>query len=117
MAQYYVANVEDIPHGKSQLVTVDGKEVALFNDNGVFYAILNVCPHARGPLVAGRIEGFADAPTANTLDYDHNRRVLRCPWHHWEFDLESGKAVCNIRHRIVKFPVMIEDGKIIIDKA
>lgn len=117
MAKYKVAAIGEIPAGKSKVVEIEGKEVAVFHDQGTYYAVLNVCPHARAPLAAGRIEGLADAPTPDTLDYRHDQRVLRCPWHHWEFELESGKAVCNVRHRIVKFPVEVEDGNVYVVKG
>ena len=40
-----VAQVNDIPSGKGQVVEANGKQIALFNVDGNFYAIDNTCGH------------------------------------------------------------------------
>jgi nitrite reductase/ring-hydroxylating ferredoxin subunit len=52
-----VASIGEIPMGAGRLVKVGGEEVALFNLNGEYYAISDLCPH-RGASLA---EGFLDA--------------------------------------------------------
>ena len=58
------------------LVTVDGTEVALFNVDGVLYAINNRCPHRNGPLIRGYVDG----------------RSIKCPMHGWRYDLATGRS-------------------------
>lgn len=116
MTTHYVAEEEDIPVGGSRLVTIEGKEIGIFRERDGFYAVLNVCPHMRAPVCLGRVEGTMEAPTPATLDYNHERRVLRCPWHHWEFELDTGKAVCrSVRQRLKTYPVRLEDRKIFVE--
>jgi nitrite reductase/ring-hydroxylating ferredoxin subunit len=64
-----VANLDDVPVGTSLGVTVEGREVALFNAGGTIYALENYCPHQGAPLVGGWIEGT----------------TITCPWHAWCF--------------------------------
>jgi nitrite reductase (NADH) small subunit/3-phenylpropionate/trans-cinnamate dioxygenase ferredoxin subunit len=40
----------DIAPGTGQQLTVGGKDVAVFNVDGTFYAVDNTCPHRGGPL-------------------------------------------------------------------
>jgi len=72
-----VAKVSEIESGTGKMVEVEGKEIAIFNDEGEFYAIDNECPHIGAPLCEGELE---------------DGKVV-CPWHGSEFDLKSGEAL------------------------
>lgn len=71
-----VAATSDIPVGKAKIVEVGGRELALFNVAGTFFAIHNICPHQGGPLGDGTLKGF----------------VVSCPWHDQAFDVRTGMA-------------------------
>jgi nitrite reductase (NADH) small subunit len=79
MALEPAAKVSEIPIGSIKEVQVGGKPVALANVGGTFYAIDNTCLHRGGPLGQGQLEG----------------PVVTCPWHGWQFDVTTGKAVMN----------------------
>ena len=64
----------DIAPGSARQVTVDGRWVALFNVDGVYHAVDNLCLHRGGPLCEGSVKG----------------NVVTCPWHGWQFDVTSG---------------------------
>ncbi len=68
------AAVADIPVGQGKTVEVGGKEIAVFNCAGTFYAISNTCKHQGGPLGEGELEGT----------------VVTCPWHGWTYDVTTG---------------------------
>jgi nitrite reductase/ring-hydroxylating ferredoxin subunit len=49
MANYIaVAGVEQLPPGRGTVVTIEGKDVALFNVNGTVYAIEGTSLHQGG---------------------------------------------------------------------
>src|SRR5262252_9082242 len=79
MALERAARVSEIPVGAIKEVQVGGKPVALANVAGTFYAIDNTCLHRGGPLGQGELEGA----------------VVTCPWHGWQFNVTTGKAVMN----------------------
>jgi nitrite reductase/ring-hydroxylating ferredoxin subunit len=83
-----------IADGEGRTVEVAGRWIAIFNVGGAFYALDNACPHAAGPLGAGRLEGF----------------VVVCPIHHWAFDLRTGCSTSNPDRRVAAFDVYVEDG-------
>jgi 3-phenylpropionate/trans-cinnamate dioxygenase ferredoxin subunit len=57
-----------------------------------FYGIRNRCPHQGGPLCRGHLldDAVADAPGRPRISEDPLR--IACPWHGWEYDLESGQS-------------------------
>ena len=73
-----VAAVEEIPPGGRLLVELDGVRIAVFNLDGDYYAIEDVCTHDGGPLVEGEIlEGCQ----------------VECPRHGARFDIRTGAAL------------------------
>ena len=45
-----VANTNEIEPVQARLVDVKGKQIALFNVDGGFFALDNACTHEEGPL-------------------------------------------------------------------
>lgn len=72
-----VARVGEIPSGAARQVTADGRWVGLFNIDGEYHAIDNLCLHRGGPLCEGAIRGA----------------VVTCPWHGWQFDVTTGTMI------------------------
>lgn len=102
-----ILEISEIPPGERKIVTVRGKEIGIFNIEGTFHAFLNLCPHMGAPLCKGRLEKEMCAQKPGTFIPD-TRTVLRCPWHRWEFDIESGKSIFNDSVRVKKFPIKIK---------
>ena len=51
-----VAQVGDLAPGSGTTVDVEGQRIALFNVQGTFYAIDDMCPHSGGPLGEGDLD-------------------------------------------------------------
>ena len=73
-----VATVDEVPVNGSKIVEIDFVRIALFNLNGEFYAIEDVCTHDGGPLVEGEIV---------------NGHEVKCPRHGARFDIRTGEAL------------------------
>ena len=68
---------DDVPEGQMKLVEVDEQLVILFQVDGKFYCIDDICTHDGGTLSDGDIEGCE----------------IECPRHGAKFDIRSGKAL------------------------
>jgi nitrite reductase (NADH) small subunit/3-phenylpropionate/trans-cinnamate dioxygenase ferredoxin subunit len=89
-----VGRVEDVPSGRGATVELlNGRELALYNVEGRFYAVENFCPHKGAPLADGRLCGA----------------TVECDWHGWRFDLSTGQCLTN-RGAVETYEVVIEDG-------
>jgi 3-phenylpropionate/trans-cinnamate dioxygenase ferredoxin subunit len=73
-----VATRAELPPGSKKLAEVDGRPIAVFNVDGSFYAIDDVCTHDGGPLAEGELSGCE----------------IMCPRHGARFDVRTGKALC-----------------------
>jgi nitrite reductase (NADH) small subunit len=114
--QFVLGRVEDFPPGAHPILTVGGREIGVYNVDGEYYAVQNICPHALAPICRGPIGGTL-LPTAPGEDFQPGMegRVLRCVWHGWEFDVVTGEALFGIDKRKLKtFPVAVEDGQLVV---
>ena len=108
-----VGSVADIERDGRLVVRVNGREVGVVTDGkGVLRGIRNRCPHHGGPLCLGRVgERVGGDPGVYELT---GRWTLRCPWHGWEFDLETGLCLDEPTLRTAVYPVRVEDGRILL---
>jgi NAD(P)H-dependent nitrite reductase small subunit len=93
-----VMSEEDLPIGKSAIISAGKDEIALFNYKGKYYAVANKCPHRGAPLGEGRIE----------------EGIVICPNHEWRFKLESGANMQNPELFIPTYPVKVKNENIYI---
>ena len=101
MAFEKAANLSQIPAGSIKEVQVAGQAIALANVGGVVYAISNTCLHRGGPLGEGQMD----------------RGVVTCPWHGWQFDVTTGKAVQNPSAAVACFATEVRGDEIYVDTA
>jgi nitrite reductase/ring-hydroxylating ferredoxin subunit len=114
-SRFIVGTVDDIPPGSRKVITVNGREIGVFNVNGEYFAVLNRCPHQGGPLCSGRQTGFLTAPTPGDYQLTRPGEVIRCPWHGWEFDLRSGQSWCEpSKVRVRRYDVSVESGETLV---
>jgi nitrite reductase (NADH) small subunit len=91
-----------------------GTEIALFNLDGVLFAVANACPHHGGPLCHGRVSGTRLPGAPYEHRFGREDRILTCPWHGWEFDLGTGAALFDPTVRVRRFEVAVEGEEIVL---
>lgn len=72
-----VARAGDILPGTARQVTVDDRWVGLFNVDGQFRALDNLCLHRGGPLCEGHVKNG----------------IVTCPWHGWQYEVATGVLI------------------------
>jgi nitrite reductase/ring-hydroxylating ferredoxin subunit len=106
-----VGKVEDFPDGRWTMVSVGDREVGIFNAGERFYAVRNKCPHEGAPLCVGAPAGTMLPSAPGRYEYGLEGRVLTCPWHGWQFDLENGEMVFGTgTRRLTTYRVEARDG-------
>ncbi len=115
MHRRVVGKAKDLSPGEVKIVPL-GKKASLgvFNVAGRFYALKNLCPHQGGPLCQGRLRPLIVSDGPYQVSYQRESEILRCPWHNWEFDIQTGEALCNPGVRVRTYPVVIEAGNIVV---
>ena len=111
-----VGRVEDLPPGGSTIVARGKFGIGVYNVAGTFYALTNYCLHRGAPLCRGQVTGMV---VAGDQPYESRMvrvgEFLRCPWHGWEFEIATGRAVAYPEKAIRTYPVRVEDGNVILE--
>jgi 3-phenylpropionate/trans-cinnamate dioxygenase ferredoxin subunit len=114
---HVVCSVEDLPPGTRRIVDVEGTSIGNFNVGGKLYAIRNTCPHKGAPLCKGTIGGTMLPSEPHTYVYGMKDRLLRCPWHGWEIDLETGRpALTGAAVQVRTYVIAARDGQVVIER-
>ena len=93
-------NTSEISENSVKVVNVDDKDIAIFNVEGDFYAIDDLCSHAEASLAEGEV-------------FDCK---VECPLHGAEFDLKTGEAVTLPATKSVNtYKTEIIDGYIYVE--
>ena len=86
-----VARVEDFPPGERRIVKAGARSIGVFRIDDRFFALRNRCPHQGGPLCHGRLSPWAVADLPGQVEMQ-GPPLVACPWHGWEYDLETGQS-------------------------
>ena len=93
-----VAKTSDLAPGQKILVEYEDEDVGLFNIDGEYYAISDVCTHDDGPLVEGALDG----------------EYVICPRHGARFNIKTGEQTMPAIAPVPRYRVKIEGDDILI---
>ena len=92
-----IAVTTDFPPGTRQTVNAGGTQIAVFNVDGNYYAIEDLCSHEAETLSEGTLNGLE----------------ITCPAHQARFSLVDGAALSAPAYEpIATFPVRVVDGMV-----
>ena len=92
-----VARTDELAPGEWRVVDVDGTSIVVFNLEGEYHAIEDVCTHDGGQLTGGTVQGDQ----------------IECPRHGARFSIRTGEALAAPAYEpTAKFPVRVENGLI-----
>ena len=98
MSYFKVALTTDIPAEGGHQVRLGQDQIAIFRRGDDYYAINDLCPHRGAPLSEG------------VVDQDK----VFCPWHCFDFHLQSGESTIAPHLCVTTYPVQVENGEIAV---
>ena len=97
-----VAPQDEFAPGDWRPVDLDGTPVAVFNLDGAYFAIEDLCTHDGGILTGGAREG----------------EEIVCPRHGARFSIKTGKVLAPPAYEdVTTFPVRVEAGMVQVRDA
>jgi nitrite reductase (NADH) small subunit len=110
-----VGAVEEFADRGIRVVDAGGREVGIVRWGDEVFALANLCTHQRGPLCRGALSARLAASAPGTMELDEETPVLACPWHGWEFDVRTGRALWDERYAVRTYRAAVEDGRVLVD--
>lgn len=109
-----VGSLDEFPEESIRVVAVGSREIGIVRWHGDdVYALHNRCPHMAGPLCLGalgpRLDGLPGTVERSDVP------IVACPWHHWEFDVRTGRSLWGEPARVKTYSVSVEGGRVLVE--
>jgi nitrite reductase (NADH) small subunit len=119
LTELFAGSVEEFADDVRIVVNHRSYEIGVFRHAGAFYAFSNRCLHQGGPvcegLVIGKVETLLDEAKRDLgRRFSTTRMHLVCPWHAWEYDIDSGECAGDSTLRLQKFEVKVQDDRVFV---
>ena len=118
MNEIMVGELSEFAEGGYRVLRVDTFEFGIFREGDHLVAYENHCPHDGGPVCQGKViprveEELAPDQTSRGLRFSKKRNIV-CPWHGWEFDIESGRHCGDPKYRLRPVDVKVRDNRVYV---
>jgi nitrite reductase/ring-hydroxylating ferredoxin subunit len=119
MNEVMVGELREYPEGGHRVLRVDDFELGIFRQGERLVAYENRCPHDGGPVCQGKViprveEEIAPDQTSRGLRFSSSKRNIVCPWHGWEFDLDTGRHCGDPKYRLRPIDVRVRDERVYV---
>jgi nitrite reductase (NADH) small subunit len=116
MAEVDIGRLADFGDGDHRIVEVGDVEIGVFRLGKKLVAYKNECPHYGGPVCQGKIfhqteELLGADKTSRGLRFSATRNIV-CPWHGYEFNLETGCHPGDPRVKLQPIGVAVRDARV-----
>lgn len=111
--RHEICPASEFSPGERRIIEVEGlpHSIGVFNVDGTFHALANVCPHQLAPLCEGEITGETVSDKVDDYRRIREGEVIQCPWHGWKFNIEDGTSVFNPHElRTRTYEVAVEES-------
>ena len=115
-AEVAVGPAAGFPVGRFVVMDVAGQQIGVVQlRSGELRAVRNWGPHKGAPICRGIIGGTWPPSAPGALEYGREGEVLVCPWHGYEYDLDTGRELYQpVPTRLRMFPVTVRDGQVYV---
>jgi nitrite reductase/ring-hydroxylating ferredoxin subunit len=115
MALHDAGALEEFADEQLRVVQLGGHEVGIVRRGGHVCAIRNACPHQSGPLCAGSLRADLTGNGAGHVTVRAGSLVVACPWHGWEFDVDTGRSTWDPSFRAKTYAASVCDGHVLVE--
>jgi nitrite reductase/ring-hydroxylating ferredoxin subunit len=119
MAEHLAGVSHEFQEGGRKIVRIGETEIGIFRRTGLLYAYENRCLHQGGPVCEGLLMGKVEAVLDGGRRYlgeqfsDEEIHIV-CPWHGWEYDLETGACAADRRLSLKRYRVVERGGEVYV---
>ena len=93
------AKKDSIKSGSGRSFDVDGKKIAIFNQDG-FHALDDLCVHQDGSLSSGKLEDD----------------IVECPLHFWHYNIKTGQLLDYLKDvKLQTYEIQVKADGIYVD--
>jgi nitrite reductase/ring-hydroxylating ferredoxin subunit len=117
--RHLAARSDSIPEKGRLVIDVGETTIGIFRVGGTLFAYENNCPHMGGPVCQGLIipavrELISDKQISTGYAFDESEMRIVCPWHGYEFKIETGSHPARDSIRLKAVAVEEAGGEVYV---
>jgi nitrite reductase/ring-hydroxylating ferredoxin subunit len=118
MSEVEIGGLSEIADGDYRIFAVGALEIGIFRRGETLVAYENRCPHFGGPVCQGKMipqteEMIMPDKTSRGVRFSPRMNII-CPWHGYEFDIETGRHPGDRNVRLRPVPVSVRDSRVYV---
>jgi nitrite reductase/ring-hydroxylating ferredoxin subunit len=108
--------LSDLAPGELKAVEVGRLKIVVARmPDGTVRALRDRCSHMGAKLSHGRLVRHTDGDEVGEVHL-MDTYVLQCPWHGFQFDVDTGRCVADPDgERVRSYEIRVEDGQVVLD--
>lgn len=119
MSHLFAGVTDEFEDGTRKVISGADTEIVVFRHRDRYYAFENYCQHSGGPVGEGLLIGQVQAvlgadQTYQGEDFSNLVTHLVCPWHGYEYDIETGVCAGDPKIALRRYQVTEQDGSIYV---
>jgi 3-phenylpropionate/trans-cinnamate dioxygenase ferredoxin subunit len=105
----------EIEPGEMRGVKAGRRSLALVRlEDGSYRAIIDTCPHEGATLSKGKLEKMWVSEEVGRYESSEEQAVVVCPWHNFEYDVDTGQAYAPKNLRVKAYEVEVEGEDVVV---
>jgi nitrite reductase (NADH) small subunit len=117
--EIFVAKSRELREGDRKIIVHGRHQIGVVRAKGQLFAYRNVCPHQGGPVCEGllihKVEAIIDEDkTYRGMRFSDDVLHIVCPWHGWEFDIETGRCAGDGHHTLHRYETIERDDAVYV---
>ena len=109
---------EELRAGEMAAVQLEGRDIVVVRArDGRLHAVAGRCLHQGAGLAGGRLLDDVEGERPGEYRLVEGRDVIKCPWHGYEYDLQSGCALFDRRRKLRTYEVGEHEGRVVLELA
>jgi nitrite reductase (NADH) small subunit len=111
-----IGAVDEFVDARPRTIYHQKRAIGIIRYRGRFLAIRGLCPHQLGPLSEGPVRSkLKISERSNELEVDADSPVIACPWHGWEFDVQTGRMIADQSFRVQTYAVRVRGTRVLLN--
>lgn len=114
--RHVVCGSEELGPGEIRSFRAGKRRLAVMRlEDGSCRTISDSCPHQGASMGAGAVERMWTTDAQGRRSRDEQRHVAICPWHNFEFDVETGLTPnVSPRLRVKTYQTEVEEDEVVV---
>lgn len=110
----FICKIDEISENRFTIFELNKISMGIIVYQNIARAYLNICPHAGAAICEGIINDYKISTKVHHTELISEDSLILCPWHGYEFKIETGEAIVKDCKNLVVIRLKNENGNLFV---